>query len=69
MRRPEPPAPMDGAELREIREGLGWSHADMAIALGHTDGGRAIRRWQAGQVPIRPVVAIAIRAVATAARR
>ena len=59
--RPPPPAPMTPDELRTIRESLGWSLADMACALG-MDGQRAqVNKWEMGHVPIRPVVALAVR--------
>jgi len=42
---------MTGAELRALREALGWSQQRLAEAVGRKSD-RTVHRWEAGTVPV-----------------
>lgn len=53
---------MTAEEFRAARKALGLSAAKMAKALEMgKDGGRSIRRWEAGEHPIPGPAAVAVR--------
>lgn len=57
---------MKPSELRAIREGLGLSAAGLAEALGLAKhGGRTVRRWEAGSLPISRRTELAVKALAS----
>ena len=60
-------ASMDRAEFKAIRERLGWTQTEIAERLGVTRD--AIAKWEAGVRGISEPVAIALRAIASEARK
>lgn len=59
--RPMTPARMDRWEIRSARARLGLSTAGLAKALRlGKDGGRTVRRWEAGDTPISGTAQVAI---------
>ncbi len=52
---------MTGAELRDIRNRLGFTVAEAAVMFGCDE--RTIKRWQAGHTPVPESVALALRAL------
>ena len=56
--KPESPAPLTPGGLRAFRERVGWSAADLAVALGCTYD--AVRRWEVGERKIPGPVRAAV---------
>lgn len=52
---------MTPEQFKAAREGLGHSQRDLALIWGMGEnGGRTIRRWEAGDVPVNPIAAYCI---------
>lgn len=53
---------MTPAQFKEARLSLGYSCAGLAEewSMG-ANGGRSIRRWESGQVPVNPIAAYCLR--------
>lgn len=62
----------DGRDLRDVREGLGWSLSDMARALQldgtREKGSQRVREMESGARPITGPVAVAVEAFAAGFR-
>jgi len=57
-------------QFKEARNTLGLSAAALAeIWSMGANGGRTIRRWESGQVPVNPIAAYCIAMMVTAAPR
>ena len=52
---------MTPAEFKAARNELGLSQSDLAEVWGMgKNGGRTIRRWEAGDLPVNPIAAYCI---------
>ena len=56
---------MNGADAKAARKQLGLTVNELADALrlSPQNGGRKVRRWEAGEVPVSGPVAVAIEAM------
>ena len=53
---------MTPTEFKQARNTLGFSAAKLAALWGMgKNGGRTIRRWEAGDLPVNPIAAYCIR--------
>ena len=60
---------MRPAQFKAARQSLGYSCAALAETWGMgINGGRTIRRWEAGDVPVNPIAAHCIAMMVTDAK-
>lgn len=58
---------MTKEQFKEARRALGYSQQALADEWGMgANGGRTVRRWEAGERPLNPVAAYAIKLMAEA---